>query len=331
MKHSNVAFFIPHIGCPNRCSFCNQNAISGVTDIPRAQDIKNTLSDAIKNMSPETLKQSEIAFFGGSFTAINREYMIELLESAQEFIGENKFSGIRVSTRPDAINHEILSILKKYNVTSIELGAQSMDNEVLKENFRGHTFEDICDASELIKQYGFSLGLQMMTGLYKDTFERSIETANKIIALAPQTVRIYPTVVLKGTYLEKLFLENKYSPLNVDETVKLCAQLLDLFEKNDIKVIRVGLHDQPTLKEDYVAGAYHPALGELIMGERLYNRMFSMIEKQNCQGCKFKVHPKLLSQAIGQNKCNIRKLADLGFDVSITADNSLKYNEIKLI
>lgn len=330
MKHANVAFFIPHIGCPNRCSFCNQNTISGKNELPCGNDIKITLNNALNSMPSELIANSEIAFFGGSFTAIDREYMLELLNSAQPFIKEGAFRGIRVSTRPDAIDDEIIDILKKYNVKSVELGAQSMDDEVLKANFRGHSSEDVIKSSQKLIKNGFSLGLQMMTGLYKDTPEKAILTAKKIIELKPDTVRIYPTVVLKGTYLEKLYLEGKYIPLNVEESVTLCAELMEMFENNNVNVIRAGLHDGPDLKENFVAGAYHPALGELIIGEKFYNKIKKLLDSKNIKNATVLVNPKQISQFLGQKRRNLEKFSSEGYDMSILPDVSVKFNEIKL-
>ena len=333
MKHANIAFFIPHIGCPNKCSFCNQNTISGKTEIPKTEDIKSVLSEVTERMSYEEAAKSEIAFFGGSFTAIEREYMIELLDAAAPFVGEGKIGGIRISTRPDAIDDEVLGILKRYKVTSIELGAQSMRDDVLLKNMRGHTAEDVVRASNLIKKYGFSLGLQMMTGLYCDDDAGAIETANRIIALKPDTVRIYPTVVLDGTYLGELFKKGKYLPQSLDETVSLCANLIDMFEENRIKVIRVGLHDQPDIKEKFLSGAYHPALGELISGERFYKKAISLFKEIYIEKGKVNVavNPACLSQMIGQKKKNIIRLKNDGYDVTVIGDNSLDISEIKLI
>jgi len=333
MKHANVAFFIPHIGCPNKCSFCDQNSISGKQSAPTTDEIRETLTIAIKSMPKDVLKKSEIAFFGGSFTAIDKNLMVSYLECVQQFIGENMFCGIRISTRPDAINKDILDILKTYNVSSIELGAQSMSDEVLLKNMRGHTVNDVISSAKLIKEYGFSLGLQMMTGLYADNEEGALSTAQKIISLKPDTVRIYPTVVLKGTYLEKLFNKGQYTPFNVEQTVFLCAKLLNLFEDNDIKVIRVGLHDQPSLKENFVAGAYHPALGELIMGEQFFLKVINCLKGQNRlkKDVIIFVNPSYVSQLIGQNKRNISRFKSLGYNVTVKGDKSLKEKEIKLI
>lgn len=332
MKHSNIAFFIPHIGCPNKCSFCNQHTISGKTNIPHADDITKTLVEVIKSMPAQKLKESEIAFFGGSFTAIDRAYMIELLEAAAPFICENKISGIRVSTRPDAINDDILDVLKKHKVTAIELGAQSMCDDVLCKNMRGHTASDVENASKLIKDYGFSLGLQMMTGLYGDTDEGAIYTAERIIRIKPDTVRIYPTVVLKNTYLGELFESGEYNPPALNKTVSLCVKLIDLFEKNNIKVIRVGLHDEPSVKENFLAGAYHPALGELILAERFYIDTMHLFEEENIQKgtVELIVNPSCISQFLGQKKNNLDRFLKQGYDVRVFADKSIEIGKIKL-
>lgn len=332
MKHSNIAFFIPHIGCPNKCSFCNQNTISGKIQLPHAEDIFKTLSEVMENMLPEKLIESEIAFFGGSFTAIDRSYMIELLEAALRFVGEGKVSGIRVSTRPDAINDEVLSVLKKYKVTAIELGAQSMCDDVLIKNMRGHTAQDVVTASNLIKSYGFELGLQMMTGLYGDTDEGAIYTAQKIIDISPDTVRVYPTVVLKDTYLAKLFESGIYNPPALSETVSLCAKLLHMFDEKGIKVIRVGLHDEPGVKENFLAGAYHPALGELILSERFFARVLELFKTNNIEkgNVDISVNSSCISQILGQKKSNIERFSKLGYNVRVFTDNSLKIGDIKL-
>ncbi len=333
MKHANIAFFIPHIGCPNRCSFCNQNTISGENSIPTVDSIRETLKNALNSMDKELIKESEIAFFGGSFTAINRDLMLELLGGTQEFIGKDRFAGIRISTRPDAIDGDVLNLLKKNNVNAIELGAQSMSDDVLFKNMRGHTSRDVFNASKLIKEHGFSLGLQMMTGLYGDSSDGAIKTAQKFIEIKPDTVRIYPTVVLKDTYLAELYFEGKYNPFGVEKTVSLCAKLLNMFEQNNIKVIRVGLHDQSGLKENFVAGAYHAALGELIMGEQMFLKALDALKARNISGGEvcFAVNPSSISQMIGQKKYNLSRFSEMGYKVYVKADNSVKIKDIKLI
>lgn len=197
-----MALFIPHNGCPHKCTFCNQRNIVGQAYQPNADDVTNAVKIAVDSLKENT-KEAEIAFFGGSFTAIDREYMLELLDATKPFI--NSFKGIRLSTRPDCIDDEIVSLLKSYKVTSIELGAQSMDDEVLKLNERGHTADDVRNACRIIKNYGISLGLQMMTGLYGSDFYKDIYTADEFIKLRPDTVRIYPTVIMQDTELANLY------------------------------------------------------------------------------------------------------------------------------
>ena len=244
MKKGNISIFVPHIGCPQKCSFCNQNTITGSHSVPTPDDVKNAVETALL----KTEYEYEIAFFGGSFTAIERAYMISLLETAKPYIESGKIKGIRCSTRPDAIDDEVLSLLKSYGVTAIELGAQSMNDAVLSANLRGHTADDVRNASRLIKEYGFELGLQMMTDLYLSTPELDIETAKEIIKLNPDTVRIYPTVTLKNTYLEKLMIEGKYIPSSIESTISLCAKLVPMFNDKGIKIIRLGLHASDDVK-----------------------------------------------------------------------------------
>ena len=268
-KHANVALFVPHAGCPHQCSFCNQKTISGSVRALTTEDVKTACEIAIKSgsTSPES---SEIAFFGGSFTAIDEEYMISLLAEAKKYIDKNYFKGVRISTRPDCINEHKLEILKKYGVTSIELGAQSTDDGVLRINRRGHTAKDIENASRLIRENGFELGLQMMTGLMGSSFEKDIKTAEKLIELKPDTVRIYPTIVLENTPLADCMKSGEYTPQTLDEAVKLCARLLLMFRENGIRVIRLGLHSGGNVEDGYLAGAYHPAFRELCEGCLLY-------------------------------------------------------------
>lgn len=242
------------------CSFCNQRSITGQQYQPTPQDVRNAALTAAASMGGFS-KESEIAFFGGSFTAIDRDYMVSLLKAAYEF--RDDFKGVRISTRPDCIDEEILSLLKSYNVTAIELGAQSMDDEVLTANNRGHDSGQVEKASKLIRERGFSLGLQMMTGLYKSTPEKDMETAYKIAGLEPDTVRIYPTVIMKNTALGELYLKGEYIPYGFDQTVELCSEMLLMFMEKKIKVIRLGLHYSDELLRDRLAGPYHPAFREL--------------------------------------------------------------------
>lgn len=321
MKHINVALFVPDLGCPHRCSFCNQKTISGKTAPVTADDIEKAVLTAIETSD---CNDGEIAFFGGSFTAIDRCYMIELLSKAKSYIDKGLFRGIRISTRPDCIDLQTLEILKSYGVTSIELGCQSMDDDVLRLNNRGHNSNAVVNAAKLIKQSGFEFGVQMMTGLYGDTPEKSLQTAKKLIELGPDTARIYPTVVLEGTELERLYRSGEYVPQNLGEAVDLCAELLMMFNENNIRVIRLGLHSGGNVEDGFVAGAYHPAFRELCESRIYFN--LAEQELRNCGisngNIEITVGKSYVSMLTGQKKINIKKLNDKGYKVRIVQDET---------
>lgn len=319
VQHSNISVFVPHIGCPNMCSFCNQRHITGVHIAPHPEEVEQAvkIAQSSKNYDPAN---TEIAFFGGSFTAINRNYMVKLLETAYEYVRTKSVSGIRISTRPDAIDEEILALLKCYGVTSIELGAQSLNDRVLKSNNRGHSAKDVFVASKLIKDYAFSLGIQMMTGLYRDTDENAIKTAKDIISIKPDTVRIYPTIVLKDTDLAALYDDKKYAPQTLPEAVNLCSKLYSMFEENGIKVIRLGLHHID--KEAYIAGPWHPSFSELCQSKILLEKAVSLMKRPG--EYNLFVSPECISKMIGQSKSNLKQLEDLGYKCRIFENENLK-------
>ncbi len=323
VKHANISIFVPHLGCPNMCSFCNQHHIARTEKIPSGADVDSAVKIAVsgKNYSP---KNTEIAFFGGSFTAIDRALMSELLGAAYVYVKNGTVSGIRISTRPDAIDEEVLSLLKTYGVTTIELGAQSMDDTVLSLNNRGHSACDVKKASALIRQYGFNLGLQMMTGLYGSSDELDIFTANELIKLNPDCVRIYPTITLKDTYLSTLFESGKYTPSDVFSSAKLCVKINSLFERANIPVIRLGLHTIDELA--YVAGPWHPAFKEICDSLVFKEKIEALLGKSG----KYivLVNPKDLSKAKGQKKSNIEYFKAKGYDLEITEDSSIEINDV---
>ena len=269
----------------------------------------------------ENSSNYEIAFFGGSFTAIHRDYMISLLDATKPFI--NEFKGIRVSTRPDSVDDEKLKLLLQYGVTSIELGAQSMDNSVLELNKRGHSALDVENASRLIKSYGYSLGLQMMTGLYGSDFEKDIETANRFIELKPDTVRIYPTVIMNGTDLADYYQNGSYKPNTLEQSVSLCARLILMFAKADIKIIRLGLHYSDSLVKNSIGNNYHPAFKELCENEIFLSSFLEQARELPTKKLNVFINEKSLSKFLGQKKCNINKLNDLGYDITVNFDNTL--------
>lgn len=324
MSHANISVFVPHIGCPNQCSFCNQYCITGHTEAPTADDVRSAVEVALS--SGGTANGREIAFFGGSFTAIERGYMTELLSAAKPFVDNGSVSGIRVSTRPDAIDSEVLTLLAQYGVTAVELGAQCMNDRVLSLNRRGHTAADVYDAAKLIRERGFELGLQMMTGLYGSDDATDTYTARQFIAIGADTVRIYPTVVLRGTYLERLMGAGEYVPQTVDGAASLCARLISMFESSGIRVIRVGLH---TIDENsYIGGPWHPAFGE-ICRSYIYRRRIAE-GLRGASECTVYVAPTEVSKAIGQKRSNIEYFRTKGCNVHIKGDGSLKNDEIRI-
>lgn len=323
--HSNISIFVPHIGCPNKCSFCNQNHITGQFTAPRSADVAEAVNTATASPKYDS-KTTEIAFFGGSFTAINRDYMTCLLKTAAAFVKSGEVCGIRISTRPDAIDDEILNLLKEYGVTAIELGAQSLNNRVLKMNNRGHKAEDVFKASSLIKEFGFELGIQMMTGLYGDTDELALETARQIIDIAPQTVRIYPTIVLKDTYLAALYADSLYKPQTLEEAVALSSRLYTEFTDSGIRVIRMGLHSIE--EEAYIAGPWHPAFSELCQSRILLKKALAMLSEKGEYAIY--VSRSDVSKMTGQKKSNLIYLKNAGYNCRVRECEALAAGEINV-
>lgn len=325
MSHSNISIFIPHNGCNHRCSFCNQIYITGQQKMPDEIDIENAVNVAIKSKNYDK-NNTQLAFFGGSFTAIDRDLMLKYLETGYKFVKDNYIESIRISTRPDAIDKEILDILKEYKVKSIELGAQSMADEVLLANNRGHGAKDVENASMLIRENGFELGLQMMTGLYKSDFEKDYYTAKKIASLKPDTVRIYPTVVLKNTQLEKLYKSGEYEPISVEKACSDGAKILKLFYDKGIRVIRFGLHSID--EKSFVAGAFHPALSEMAQSYIYRDLIENEIKKKGFY--KVLVNINEISKAIGNKKSNIDYFKNKGVILEIIGDENISRFQIKI-
>ncbi|MBE6563342.1 MAG: radical SAM protein [Ruminococcaceae bacterium] len=276
MKHINIPVFIPHLGCPNMCVFCNQRTISGISCFSE-ETVKATIEEVL---STSDGCEAEIAFFGGSFTGIDRELMTRLLDLAESYVKECRVSGIRMSTRPDYIDEEIVSILKKYTVSQIELGIQSMSDKVLEACKRGHTASQTEKAVKLLVESGFEVVGQMMVGLPGATPDDELYTARKISEMGCVASRIYPTVVFFGTELEEMLEVGKYAPLTVEEAVERSSRVLEAFEVSGVNCIRIGLCDSENLHSDttYAAGPNHSALGELVMSRVFYNRICRQVE-----------------------------------------------------
>lgn len=301
---SIVPIFVPHAGCPCHCVFCNQRAIAGQCVRMTPDRARGILTQALSVLPEGSTPQA--AFYGGSFTAIPEEEQEALLAVTDVFLKQGRLSGVRLSTRPDAIDPDTLERLRGHGVTVIELGAQSMDDTVLQLSKRGHTAQDTVCASRLIKQAGFSLILQTMAGLPGDTRQTVRQTAERIAALKPDGVRIYPTAVLPETELHDLWKAGMYTPLDNDTAAIWCADMLEVFEREHIPVIRIGLNPTDELNQTVEAGAYHPALGELVWNELWYRRLSAQLERQET-GTLY-VPARALSRAIGQKRRNILRL-----------------------
>ena len=323
----HIPVFVPHSGCPHDCVFCNQKKITGQKDEMTTEKAKEIIETHLCSIEKNNAREScfvEIAFFGGSFTAIDRNKMTELLSLANSYVGSGRVDGIRCSTRPDCISEDVLDICKNYSMTSIELGVQSADENVLLLSNRGHSFQDVENASKLIKSYDMELGLQMMTGLPGDSFATTMETAKKIAAQKPDTVRIYPTLVMEGTHLWEMYKKGEYIPQTLDEAVELVSELISFFEKENIRILRIGLQTTDEVNENSVIGPYHNAFAELcyarVMRGKIEKELLAakssgeLAKKEFC----YKTTANNVSKAVGhrgENKKYFRK--KYGIDLKI--------------
>ena len=333
-KHANIPIFIPHLGCPNQCVFCNQRSITGVDGFD-AEKVRDIIDEALSTI-PKSL-DTEIAFFGGSFTGIDRELMIKLLGIANEYVVDGRISSIRCSTRPDYINGEILQILKKYSVKTIELGLQSYDDNVLSLCKRGHTSIDEKTACALIVSKGFELIGQMMIGLPGSTLESELKTAEFIINSGAHGARIYPTIVFKETELADMANCNIYVPLTLDDAIERSASVFELFVEKNIDVIRIGLCASENLSHEdkFFAGPNHPALGEMVESEYYFKKITKLLNKSNINSldCPTVIVSKgSLSKAIGHKKVNKERLIrKFGFtDIIFREDSLIRGYEVRL-
>ncbi len=326
-KHVNIPIFIPHLGCPNDCVFCNQRTISGVKEF-HWESVVPIIDDALSTIDSGT--EAELAFFGGSFTGIDHDLMIKLLSVANSYLKQGRISSIRCSTRPDYINNEIIDILLRYGVDTVELGLQSVSDKVLAASHRGHTFADEVSACNLIKSRGMRLGGQMMIGLPASDTESEIATARFIASVGADEARIYPTVVFRDTELCRMAQSGDYLPLDIDEAVIRSARAFSILTESGVRVLRIGLCDSENLhsSDTYYAGPNHAAMGELVIGEYYYDLIRRELERQGIpKGASLRVYAPRghISKITGQNKKNkIRLLREFGLsDIKITERSDL--------
>ena len=337
-KEYIIPIFVPNLGCPNDCTFCNQTKISGKSTDVTAEDVRKTIDFYLKNFKDDK-KYVEVAFFGGSFTGIDLKIQNELLEAANEYIKDGKVGSIRISTRPDYIDKKILRRLKKYHVKTIELGVQSSNNEVLKASKRNHTFEDVVKASKLIRRKGFILGHQMMVGMPESTVKDEIKTAEDLIRLKPKMVRIYPVLVIKGTELARQYSKGDYNALTIEQAVERCKDIYYLFARNNIDVIRIGLQPSGEIMDptkdgsSILAGPFHPAFRQLVESSMWYDSIEERIKEFNSKIKKIeiRVNSEDVNNVIGNKKENIIKIKDkYELDTVIKADDTIAQGDFEI-
>ncbi|HBF7698387.1 TPA: radical SAM protein [Clostridioides difficile] len=332
MKKRIIPIFVPHKGCPHDCIFCNQKKITGVSTDVTSEDARNIIEECLETIDKDA--DVEIAFFGGSFTAIDIDIQKSLLSVAKEYVEKGLVKDIRMSTRPDCIDEDILSMLKEYKTSIIELGVQSLDEKVLLDSIRGHQSEIVYKSSKMIKNIGIKLGLQMMIGLPADTEEKCIFTAKKFVELKPDCVRVYPTLVVKDTGLEKLMEQNKYNPFTLEESVNIVKKVLVLFYVNNINVIRVGLQatDDIQIGKAVLAGPYHPAFRELVEADMIKDYLeFVILQNKNIKQMLVKSNKKNISKIIGNKKTNVKYMEEKFGVLLKTQESDLDINQLEIV
>jgi len=303
-----IPIFLPAMGCRERCLFCNQKASSGGP--PSPSSVRNFVEASLNRFPSEKEdREKQVAFYGGSFTAIHKDKQVGYLKEVQPFLASGLIDSIHISTRPDALDEEILSLLKEYGVKTVEVGVQSMIDEVLLLAHRGHCAADTADAVSRLKDKKFEVGLQLMIGLPGDSCDRFLQTLDRVIELKPNFVRIHPTLVLKGAPLEMLWEEGRYSPLPLDDAVQWLKKGILKLKNSSIRVARIGLQPTKELERDFLAGPYHPALHQLIDSAIFFDMATSLLQRFQENGrVVFLCHPKEISNLKGQRNENILKL-----------------------
>jgi histone acetyltransferase (RNA polymerase elongator complex component) len=302
-----IPIFLPNLGCRHRCLFCNQKVVA--REVPSLHSVRNFIEDSVKRLPFKVTREKQVAFYGGSFTAIPREDQVCYLEEVQPFLKSGLIHSVRISTRPDALDEEALSLLKEYGVKTVEMGVQSMIDEILILSRRGHRPQDALSATSRLRRWDFEVGIHLMIGLPGDTRDRFLQTLDRVMDLKPDFLRIHPTLVLKGSSLESLWRAGQYSPLTLEETVNWLKPGLLKLERSSIRVARIGLQPTWELESHLLAGPYHPALHQLIDSEIFFD-MAEHLLQSNSGGSHtlFLCHPREVSNLRGQRNENILKL-----------------------
>lgn len=339
-SHYIIPIFVPHIGCPHTCVFCNQDSITGDKGVAGSTGhvdgkfVEDTIEEYLQTIDNKKATV-EVSFFGGTFTGINICKQRELLAVAKRYKDAGKINYIRMSTRPDYIDEDILTHLNSFDVDIIELGVQSLDAGVLLKSGRGHSDYDVLRASKLIKEYGITLGHQIMLGLPGDTLKRDIETVKKSIEMGPSLVRLYPALVIKDTPMEKLLREGKYEPYTLSEAVEAAKIAYSMYEMNGINVIRIGLQPTEEINEggDIVKGPFHPSFRELVKGSIYCDIIYKYIKDNNIDLVEIAVNPKDISVLYANKKYYFNELKEKLKEVKIKVkqDNNIERNSLGII
>jgi histone acetyltransferase (RNA polymerase elongator complex component) len=310
-KHVIIPVFIPHKGCPFDCIYCNQKTISGQMEEMTVEKMQEVVEEHLSFIPQDA--HVEIGFYGGSFTGIDKQQQEDFLRAAESYVHSGRVREIRLSTRPDFISSDILNTLAQYSVKTIELGVQSLDDEVLRQSCRGHGAQEVFQAAALIRHHGIRIGIQTMVGLPGDTRSKALETARKVVELQPAVVRIYPVLVIRGTYLQRLYETGLYQPLQLEEAVETCTDLLELYQINGISVIRMGLQRTDHINEaaDVVTGPFHPAFRQLVESRLVLRRIEQIIREKGLAGSRsirILTIPGNTSNIVGQKSANMEFL-----------------------
>lgn len=311
-RHYIIPVFVSHRGCPHDCIFCNQKKITGHGGDASPEDVRDKIEQYLQTI-PQQDTCVELAFYGGSFTAIPIEQQRALLHVVQPYIDQGQIESIRISTRPDCITEEIMQLLMHYRVKIIELGVQSMDEDVLTISNRGHRQDDVVHSVQMLKSKGFTVGVQVMVGLPGDTEEKCIATVKKLAALKPDIARIYPALVITHTYMEQMYYRGEYQPLTLQQAVNISKKLLTIFETSNVEVIRIGLQPTENILEgkEVVAGPFHPSMRQLVMSALYQDMMMHMLKEDGeIKHLEIYVHPLDISDVLGQKRSNIQYLKE---------------------
>ncbi len=303
-----IPIFLPNLGCRERCLFCNQKATA--EGLPSPSSVRNFIETSLAGIPyGKKNRRKQVAFYGGSFTAIHKDDQVRYLKEVEPFIGSGLIDSIRISTRPDALNEETLSLLKEYGVRTVEVGVQSMIDEVLTLANRGHCAKNAVDAVTRLRSGNFEVGLQLMIGLPGDTCDRFLQTLDQVVELKPDFVRIHPTLVLKGAPLEILWRSGGYLPLSLEEAVQWLKKGILRLENASLSIARIGVQPTRELQRDFLAGPFHPALRQLVDSAIFFDMATSLLRVSQKNGhFLFSCHPKEVSNLRGQKNENILRL-----------------------